>query len=63
MCVKGWRRGEGSWRTKRGWEEVRTSSLPDSDAGRAATLASSLECCRYGNMRRVDENINVRIER
>lgn len=63
MCVKGWRRGEGSWRTTRRWEEVRTSSLPDSDAGRAATLAASMECCRYGNMRRVDENMYVRIER
>lgn len=41
MCVKGWRRGEGSWRTTRRWEEVRTSSLPDGDAGGAATLAAS----------------------
>lgn len=65
MCVKGWRRGAGSWRTVRGWwwwggGEVRTSSLPDSAAGRAATLAASLEWCRYGNMRRVDEKTCMR---
>lgn len=39
---------------------VRTSSLPDSAAGRAATLAASLEWCRYGNMRRVDEKMCMR---
>lgn len=63
MCVKGWRRGAGSWRTTRRREEVRTSSLPDRDAGGAATVAASPECCRYGNMRRADENIYVRTER
>lgn len=39
---------------------VRTSSLPDSTAGRAATLAASLEWCRYGNMRGVDEKMCMR---
>lgn len=62
MCVKGWRRGKGSWTTTSRWGEVRTSSLPDSVAEGAATLTASLKCCRYGNMRRLDESMCVKTE-
>lgn len=61
ICVS---KGGGGERDRGGRREgvggVRTSSLPDSGAGRAATLAASLEWCRYGNMRRVDEKMHMR---
>lgn len=43
-----------------GWDLLPAT---DGDAGGAATLAASPERCRYGNMRRVDENMYARVER